>query len=602
MEILVYRALEQHSWSKWRVLLATALLAVVASPGAAQPATSAPPDRRPAPKPLALVNVTLVDPASEVHASGMTVLVGEKGRIRAVFPTGEQTLPPGAEVHDLEGRYVIPGLINSHFHLFRRFLESREAMYKELERMLLGGVVAIRDMAGDARVTAAARRDVLAGERVGPDIYTAAVFGGPEFMAGDPRNARASRGYLPGEAPWNQAVTLESDLPRAIARADGTQVSALKLYLGLEPELIGRLAEEAHRQGLQVWAHSTVYPSRPIEVVKAGVDGISHACGLAWQDADLDPSPYAGANVRQRPSFDPTLVEADSAEMAALFEEMVQRGVVLDPTLSVHLRPGDDRHGCTTELMVALTRAAHRNGVALSTGTDWGSPLDDPAPTVLHEIEALVDHEVLTPQEALTAATLHGARSLGLEQDYGTIEPGKLASLVVLGEDPTRDVRALRKVVAVIHRGKLHWRAESEGTAAEDEADTERKALVDLERQSHQWWLDGDTEALAELMLGDYRFVAPNGVVETRDYVTGVDPASERVLEVESLRMEPEEVMLRGNRAVVVGVIEMKATVFGRPAPGKLRVLSLFERASAESDWRLAARSTTPIRTPPVKD
>ena len=65
-------------------------------------------------------------------------------------------------------------------------------------------------------------------------------------------------------------------------------------------------------------------------------------------------------------------------------------------------------------------------------------------------------------EEALTAATLHGARALGREQDYGTIESGKLASFVVLEEDPTQDVRALRKVVAVVHRGKLHRPAGSE--------------------------------------------------------------------------------------------------------------------------------------------
>ncbi len=464
MKSLTDRRTTPRSWVPWLSLQTAVILALAIRPAVAQPAPRPSTELQPAARPLALTGVTLVDPARGVHAAGTTVLM-DQDRIQAVFPTGAQTLPPGTEVHDLTGRHVIPGLINSHVHLMRRFLESREAMYDELERMFLGGVVVIRDMAGDARVIAGARRDILAGERLGPDIYNSAVFGGPEFAARDPRMARSSIGYRPGESPWAQAVTDTSDLARAIARADGAQVSALKLYLGFEPDLIGRLADEAHRQGLKVWAHATVYPSRPLDVVRAGVDVISHACGIAWQDADLDPSPYAGANIRQRPSFDPALVEADSPEMTALFEEMVGRGAVFDPTLSNHARPGDDRYGCTTELMAALTRAAQRSGVALSTGTDWFSPLEDSAPTVLHEIEALVDHEVLTPAEALTAATLHGARALGREQDYGTIEPGKLASFVALEEDPTQDVRALRKVVAVVHRGKLHWRAGSEVSA-----------------------------------------------------------------------------------------------------------------------------------------
>lgn len=331
-------------------------------------------------------------------------------------------------------------------------------MYRELERMHRGGVVAARDMAGDARVVSEAARNVLSGQEEGPDLYHVAVMGGPEFAARDPRMSRSSLGYEAGESPWAQAVTAETDLSLAVARAAGSGATALKLYLGFEADLIAALTAEAHRQGLQVWAHSTVYPARPMEVVRAGVDVLSHACGLAWQDADLDPTPYAGANVTARPRFDPDRVEADSPEMTALFAEMARRGTLLDPTLTNHARPGDDRYGCTTELTAALTRAAHRAGVPLVAGTDYHAPADDPYPALHREIEALVDHAGLTPTEALVAATLHGARALGRESDYGTVEPGKLASFVVLAEDPAEDIRAIRTVVAVVQRGEVSVR------------------------------------------------------------------------------------------------------------------------------------------------
>lgn len=440
-------------------VVAALALVLSAHPVGAQGPSDAPSASTPAPRPLALVGATLVDPARQVHAPGMTVLV-EEGTIRAVFPAGERELPEGTEVLDFEGRYVIPGIIEAHTHLMRRFTRSREVMYAELERMLSSGVVALRDMAGDARVIAEARRNVLAGERLGPDIYGVAVMGGPEFAATDPRMARSSLGYEPGESPWAQAVTPETDLSLAVARAAGAGATGLKLYLGFDAETISALAEEAHRQGLEVWAHATVFPTRPLDVVRAGVDAISHACGVAWQDADLDPAPYAGANVEERPRFDPAVVDADSPEMTALFEEMARRGTVFDPTLSAHARPGDDVYGCSTDLMIALTRAAHRAGVTLATGTDWFTPSEDPYPAVHREIEALVDHGVLTPAEALAAATLGGARALGRESDYGTVEPGKIASLVVLREDPVQDVRALRTVVTVVHRGVLHPRTE----------------------------------------------------------------------------------------------------------------------------------------------
>ena len=132
-----------------------------------------------------------------------------------------------------------------------------------------------------------------------------------------------------------------------------------------------------------------------------------------------------------------------------------------------------------------------------------------------------------------------------------------------------------------------------------DASATERQALMDLERRSHRWWLDGDTEALAELMTDDYRLVAPNGAVETKAWVTGADPDSVRMLQVESMTVSPQEVILDDDRAIVIAVIEMDATVAGRPAPGRLRVLSVFEREDAAAPWRLLARAMTPVRTPP---
>jgi imidazolonepropionase-like amidohydrolase len=67
---------------------------------------------------------------------------------------------------------------------------------------------------------------------------------------------------------------------------------------------------------------------------------------------------------------------------------------------------------------------------------------------------------VLTPLEAITAATLNGARAIGIEQTHGSIEPGKVADVVVLAADPTRDIAALRNVVSVIKGGKIYGRKE----------------------------------------------------------------------------------------------------------------------------------------------
>jgi imidazolonepropionase-like amidohydrolase len=413
--------------------------------------------QQPGPSLVALTNMTVIDGTGAAPMPQMTLII-EDGLIVALHPSDDREPPSGAQVHDLTGKTVVPGLVESHFHLGQ--LRSRARRRAELERMFYGGVLVAREMAGDMRIVAEASRSALLGEAASPDIYYAAVMAGPYFASMDPRMVRAAAGHPPGGVPWAQAVTPETDLRLAVARAAGTGATGVKLYAQLDAELIEVLTEEAHRQGLEVWAHATVYPDRPVQVVRAGVDVVSHACGLGWQDADVDPGLHRRFDITSRPGFDADAVESDSPEMGVLFEEMVRRGTILEPTLANHARPGDDPFGCTLDLVVALTRAAHAAGVPLVTGTDFYADESDPYPSLHREIEALVHHGVLTPLEAIVAATRNGAHAIGIEDSHGTIEPGKVANLVVLDRNPARDVRALRSVTMLIKRGRVYPRAE----------------------------------------------------------------------------------------------------------------------------------------------
>lgn len=182
--------------------------------------------------------------------------------------------------------------------------------------------------------------------------------------------------------------------------------------------------------------------------------------------------PPAGAQGSPRTSVPPPLAlvgatlvdparDVHAPGMTVLVEEGRIRAVF--PTGEQELPEGTEVHDLDGRYLVP-TRAAHRAGVTLAAGTDWFTPPEDPYPALHHEIEALVDLAGLTPAEALVAATLGGARALGREADYGTVEPGKIASLVVLRDDPARDVRALRTVVAVVHHGVLHPREQPAGS------------------------------------------------------------------------------------------------------------------------------------------
>ena len=129
-----------------------------------------------------------------------------------------------------------------------------------------------------------------------------------------------------------------------------------------------------------------------------------------------------------------------------------------------------------------------------------------------------------------------------------------------------------------------------------------RDELMALERESHQLWFKRDLAALDALMSDDFTFVVMNGAVETKDDVvprdrTQASPRRGR-LEVQSLELKPERVTVRGNSAIVIGLLHIKATVAGRSLPDTMRVLSVFTKENDGEKWRLTARSITPILVP----
>lgn len=403
-------------------------------------------------------HATVIDGSGGGAARDMAVLVrGE--RIVQVLP--DRALPPtppaGARVVDLAGRYLIPGLIDSHQHIATP--PDRRRAEALMRRDLFSGITATRIMADDLRPVAELARAALVGEVASPDLYYAALFAGPSFFD-DPRTRAVSVGVTPGRAAWLQAIDADTDLPLAVARARGTGATAIKIYANLPGELIARITAEAHRQGMQVWAHGMVFPTPPADVIAAGPDAVSHTCYLAYQAVAKRPMTY-----QQRVPIDPApFIDGRNPVMAALFAEMRRRHILLDATLRVY-REGEERARaggplpyCSLDLAAALTAQAHRAGIAVSAGTDGDTPAGAPYPGLFDELELLVGKAGFTPAEAIRSATLIGARSMGQEDEMGTIAPGKLANMVVLSRDPLADIANMRSVVLTVKRGRTYAR------------------------------------------------------------------------------------------------------------------------------------------------
>jgi imidazolonepropionase-like amidohydrolase len=352
------------------------------------------------------------------------------------------------EVIDLRGRFVIPGLIDTHVHLATDpdHEDTRSRALARLKAAIRGGVTSVRDMAGDTRRLADLARSAAVTDLASPDIYYAALFAGPTFFR-DPRTHAASAGAVAGAVPWMRAIDASTDLRQAVAEAKGTGARAIKLYAALDSVTVARIVAEAHRQGMLVWAHAALRPAMPRDVAASGLDAMSHASLVAWalspaqRKAWQDSSAVAGGML-------------DVPALDSVLRVMAAGPIMFDPTLFIMM---DD--GGRLNLAAAATRRAHQLGVPISTGTDSIAAADTSAlPNVHEEIALLVRDGGFTPAEALVAATENGARTLGIADRVGSLQPGKRADLVVLSADPLADITSTRSVQLVMKRGVIFRR------------------------------------------------------------------------------------------------------------------------------------------------
>jgi len=438
-------------------LLVAAAAIVPAPPGLVRPAGGL----------VALVGGRVIDGTGAAPRPGCTVLI-EGARILAVGEDVE--VPEGAEVVDVSGATLVPGLIDMHGHLFTN-LGTYENQLVPFGRLYLAGGVTTIFTAGEEHPEEALEfRDA---QREGLEVSTRIYSAGPYF---DHAGGIGLGGSLEG-----------AESARAMFAAWKDRLDGVKVYTSITPEELAAVIAAAHEAGLTVTGHlGSVSATRASEM---GIDRLEH--GLYAMSEFDSPSPSSPFGTRYLQGL--ADIDFDEDPGKTLIETLVARGVVLDPTTVVleslfagPLELADWRRYCSEEALRSterlnrglglmrrsqgssaeweelvgrvldkqreLIRRVHAAGGKVVAGTDPVFVDVLPGYGLHREVEHLV-LAGLTELEAIRACTLDAAEALGLQDDLGSIEPGKLADLVVLERDPSKDIRALGSTRAVFQAG-----------------------------------------------------------------------------------------------------------------------------------------------------
>lgn len=387
---------------------------------------------------LVFTGATLIDANHPAGLKAQTVIISGDS-IQSIGPDAATRIPDSATIIALDGKFILPGLIDTHVHMATdpSGVDNRQHTLETLQKMLRSGITTVRDMAGDARTLASLARDAHQNEIQSPDICYSALMAGPSFFT-DPRTQVSTAGGIAGQMPYMQAVTNTTDLVTAVAAAKGTGATGIKLYAKLDAQLTAAIVKEASRQHILVWGHAYLNPAKPSAVIRSDISSISHACLLIYDQFDSIPH-KADWNRLITPSL-------------PVFQEMKTHHTILDATLITYKQWGqqDSTHQYLYEIAKRFTALAHQANIPVTTGTD-----DDQTAFVQEEMKLLVRDAGFSPADAIIAATRNGAKALGIEASAGTLQPGKKASLLILAKDPLIDIDNIDAVAYVVKGGKL---------------------------------------------------------------------------------------------------------------------------------------------------
>src|SRR4051794_13710568 len=426
--------------------------------------------------PIAFVDVTVLAMNGTGPQPHRTVLV-ERGRIAAVGPAAEVRVDPNTPVIDGAGKFLLPGLCDMHVHIAAGDLTTPDLGLTEAETLqrfreyvgvfLDHGVTTVRNMAG-IPLHLQLRAEIAAGRTRGPRIFTT----GPILE---------TRFTWPGLSAIGRLVTSPEQARETVReiRRDGYDFT--KVYNDIDADIYDALVAESRAQGIMIVGH--VPFAKGLEgALAARQDSIEH---LRSYDFAADTRTPPGAA-----RFEGWL-HSTPTRLRELAERTAAAGVCNVPTLAVEnayvldgagaaapevaglpdwlgaevlrMHARQDESGlftpaqrrtirAGTPVRMAMVKALDEAGAGLLPGSDcpiWGLV---PGRSLLRELELMVACG-LSPARVLECATSRAAGCLGIGDQVGTVEPGKVADLVLLDSDPSADIGAIHRQAGVMAAG-----------------------------------------------------------------------------------------------------------------------------------------------------
>jgi imidazolonepropionase-like amidohydrolase len=408
---------------------------------------------------LAITDVTVFDSVNATLLPHQTVVVSGN-KVRSVGPAASATIDPQATVIDGRGKTLLPGLWDMHAHV-----SGVDGLLN-----IGNGVTTVRDLANDADELLARKKRIEAGEEIGTRIIHAGFIDG--------------RG--PFQGPSKALVSTEEEALSWVRKYHDLGYVQIKVYSSLKPELVPVIVAEAHKLGMRVSGH---IPATMIaeQAIRAGFDEMQHI-NFVFLNFMPDVKETRTPARFIEPASRAAGIDVKSKAVQDFIALLKERKTVIDPTLvafegMVTGRPGkadpsfatiidrlpanvrrgfygggltvadeatDKKYNASYANWKRMVKELYDNGITLVAGTD------SLAGFAFHRELELYTSAGIPAAKVLQIATIGGPRVMKMDSTYGSIEPGKVADMVLVEGDPVANISDIRRVRTTIKDGKIY--------------------------------------------------------------------------------------------------------------------------------------------------